>query len=540
MAKIPIRKDLFYDVNSAILKSEEDINTKNQTIVVRQTSIKDSEAINKIILLTYPGLKGYPHEAFKAQLNHFPQGQFVVELDGEVVGFCMTFIISHKIALVPHTWEVITGSGFASRHDPLGDYLYGMDICVDPKFRGKKIGERLYNERKKLCQNLGLSGIIFGARIPGYSKRKKSYSTPEEYLEAVKAKKVKDPTVSFQMRNGFEPIMIIPKYLPSDVESYGFAVLMKWDNPLIEKRGSKTITFSEDSKDNVKVCTINFEQRKIETFEEFKSIIDFFIGVAADYKCDFVLFPEFVTMSLLSIDNLKHSPVKSLEKLGEYTDQYIQLMNEASVRLNINIIGGTHLMKNEQGEMENVCFIFLRDGSIHKQAKIHPTPSEVDWWDIKGGNKLSVINTDKGAIGVLVCYDAEFPELARRLVDQGAKIIFVPFATDTRQGYLRVRYCAMARAIENQCYMVLSGNTGNLPRVHNMDINYAQSCILTPSDFAFARDGIAAETEANTEAVAIADLSIADLVKARNSGTVRNLKDRRHDLYTVTWRDLTD
>lgn len=508
----------------------------NQSINVRLTTLNDVNEINSIITKTYPGIPGYSRDTIKAQLNHFPEGQFVVEFNGVVVGFCMTFIISEKLAAVPHTWKEITGSGMASRHDPLGDYLYGMEICVDPGFRGKKIGERLYNERKKLCQNLGLAGIIFGARIPGYTKRKKVYKTPEEYLEAVNARQVKDPTVSFQMKNGFVPMFVIPNYLPSDVESLGYAVLMKWQNPLIDKQSSgRNIQFMEDEKDNVKVCTINFEQRRIESFEEFQSILEYFIGVASDYHCDFVTFPEFVTMSLLSIDLQKHSPLKSLERLGDYSERFIQFMNDAAVRFNINIIGGTHLMKNEHGEMQNICFVFLRDGSVHKQAKIHPTPSERNWWDIKGGDNLSVINTDKGAIGILICYDSEFPELARHLVDQGAKIIFVPFATDTRQGFLRVRYCSMARAVENQCYMVLSGNTGNLPRVHNMDINYAQSSILTPSDFAFSRDGIAAETEPNTEAVAIADLSIADLVKARNMGTVLNLKDRRHDLYRVAW-----
>lgn len=511
------------------------MSTKKRTVLVRQTQLSDGAQINNIILKIYPTIKGYPLDAFKAQLNHFPQGQLVVEFDGKVVGFCMTFIISKKQAEMPHTWNEITGSGMASRHDPLGEYLYGMDICVDPAFRGKKIGERLYNERRKLCQNLGLSGIIFGARIPGFSKRKKTFPTPEDYIDAVKSRRIKDPTVSFQMKNGFNPMFVIPNYLPSDTESLGYAVLMKWHNPLIDKQGGSSIQFMEDEKDNVKVCTINFKQRRIDSFEEFQSIIEFFIGVASEYKCDFVLFPEFVTMSLLSIDNLKHSSMKSLERLGDYTDRYVHLMNEAAVKFNINIIGGTHIVRNEHFEMENVCFTFLRDGSIHRQAKIHPTPSEKDWWDLKGGKQLSVINTDKGAIGILICYDAEFPELARHLVDQGAKIIFVPFSTDTRQGYLRVRYCAMARAIENQCYVVLSGSTGNLPRVHNMDINYAQSSILTPSDFAFARDGIAAETEPNTEAVAIADLSIADLVKSRNGGTVRNLKDRRHDLYLVNW-----
>jgi predicted amidohydrolase len=137
---------------------------------------------------------------------------------------------------------------------------------------------------------------------------------------------------------------------------------------------------------------------------------------------------------------------------------------------------------------------------------------------------------------VLICYDSEFPELARHLTDQGANILFVPFCTAERNGYLRVRYSCQARAVENQCYVVLSGNVGNLPRVRNMDIQYAQSCILTPCDFHFARDGIAADTTPNAEAVALADLRMDSLTVARNAGSVRNRGDRRHDLYRVVWK----
>jgi predicted amidohydrolase len=100
---------------------------------------------------------------------------------------------------------------------------------------------------------------------------------------------------------------------------------------------------------------------------------------------------------------------------------------------------------------------------------------------------------------------------------------------------MRVRYCAQARAIENQCFVVLSGNVGNLPGVDNMDVQYAQSCILTPCDFPFARDGIAAEASENIEALTIADVNLADLTWARAEGTVRNLADRRFDLYRVDW-----
>ena len=501
-------------------------------ILVRKTSFKDASAINEVVSKCYAG-PAYPIDALRAHINHFPEGQMVVEYEGKVIGFCITFIINEEEAMKPHTWKEITGSSFASRHDPTGDFLYGMDICVDPEFRGKKIGERLYNERRKLCQELKLKGIVFGARIPGYLKKKKIYPTPEDYLEAVKSKKIKDPTISFQMNNGFTPVSVLKAYLPSDNDSQGYAILMRWDNPLIDPQGLQH--YIEDAKDNVRICTINFEQRRINTLDEFKAIAEYFIGVAADYSCDFVVFPEFVTMSLLSIINKKLSPIESLEHLGQFTEPFMEFMHEASLKYNINIIGGTHMMKDKQGNMKNVCQIFLRDGSIHRQAKIHPTPTERDWWNIKGGDKLSVIQTDRGPIGVLICYDSEFPELSRHLVDQGAKIIFVPFATDTRQGYLRVRYCCQARTVENQCYFVLSGNTGNLPRVQNMDINYGQSAILTPSDFPFAKDGIAAETDTNAEMVAIADVSISDLVKARNNGTVRNLKDRRHDLYHVSW-----
>lgn len=155
---------------------------------------------------------------------------------------------------------------------------------------------------------------------------------------------------------------------------------------------------------------------------------------------------------------------------------------------------------------------------------------------MKGTSDLNVIETDCGPIGVLICYDSEFPELSRHLIDHGMYILFIPFCTDDRRGYLRVRYCAQARAVENQCFVVISGNVGNLPHVTNMNVQYAQSCILTPSDYPFSRDGIAQDTTPNVESVAIADLNIRALVTSRNVGTVLNLKDRRHDLYGLNWK----
>jgi predicted amidohydrolase len=120
------------------------------------------------------------------------------------------------------------------------------------------------------------------------------------------------------------------------------------------------------------------------------------------------------------------------------------------------------------------------------------------------------------------------------LADEGIDILFVPFLTDTQNGYSRVRNCAQARAIENECYVAIAGSVGNLPKVHNMDIQYAQSVVFTPCDFSFPTNGIKAEATPNTEMILIADVDIDLLRELNQFGSVRNLKDRRTDIYTIT------
>src|SRR3546814_17878387 len=107
-----------------------------------------------------------------------------------------------------------------------------------------------------------------------------------------------------------------------------------------------------------------------------------------------------------------------------------------ALRYNINIIGGSHPTVADDGDVQNVAYVCLRDGSVHAQEKLHPTPNERYWWKIKGGDRINDIQNDCGPIGVLICYDSEFQELTRRLVDEGARIIFVPFHTHSRHGYL--------------------------------------------------------------------------------------------------------
>lgn len=509
-------------------------------VIVRNAVLSDTGAIRKLVKIAYPGhIDNYPPSALKAHLNHFPEGQFVVEYDGQIIGYCATFKISGKYALYPHTWDEITGHGFASRHDPNGDYLYGMEVCVHPEYRGLRIGNRIYTARKRLCQAEGLKGIVFGGRIPGYAKRSKKYPDVRDYVKAVENRTLRDPVLSFQLRNQFEVINILTDYLPEDKESKHYAVHLLWENKGVkqtEKRDKKFALAHERTVNSVRVGTVQYQQRKVSSFEEFASYVEYFVDVVADYYADFVVFPELFTLQLLSIENTKLSPADSILRLTEYREPFVELMTRLAMEYNINIIGGSHPTRiDDDEEVYNISYVFLRDGQVHEQYKIHPTPNERYWWNIKGGNALNTIITDCGPIAVLICYDSEFPELARHAANQGCKLLFVPFCTDERQSYMRVRYCAQARAVENQCFVILSGNVGNLPGVENMDIQYAQSAILTPCDFPFARDGIAAEATPNVEMVSFADLSLHALEQARSQGTVLNLMDRRHDLYTVKW-----
>jgi predicted amidohydrolase/ribosomal protein S18 acetylase RimI-like enzyme len=510
-------------------------------LLIRNATLADVGAVRALSRRVYGDDLAYTLGHIRGQINNFPEGQFVAEYEGRVVGYCGTFITEERIALGPHTWMEITGGGFASRHNPGGDVLYGMEVVVDPDFRRLRIGQRLYRKRRELCQLFELKGIAFGGRMPGYARRAAQYPDPQDYVDAVVEKKVRDQVLNFQLKQGFEPQGVLRDYDGTDKSSLGHAVSMFWRNPLAAEGPSARTTHPDHRlPKSVRVATVQFQMRRIAAVEDFEEQIEYFTDVASDYEADFVTFPELYTLQLLVLEEQKLSPQEAIAKVAQYTDRYCAFMTRLAVSYNINIIGGSHPTRMADGEIRNVAYVFLRDGAVYSQDKLHPTPAEREWWNIKGGDTTSVIATDCGPIGVMVCYDSEFPEVARHLVDQGATILFVPFCTDERRGYLRVRYCSQARAVENQCYVVMSGVVGNLPNVESMDIHYAQSCILTPSDFPFSRDGVAADTDANTETIAIADLSLEALLVSRQHGAVLNLRDRRFDLYQVRWNTRTE
>jgi len=504
---------------------------------IREADLSDVDNIVALVTRAYPQMKPYRAGMVTGQINAFPFGVWVAAIDGALVGYCATIRLPGELALKPHTWAEATGGGYGSTHDPDGEFLYGYEICVDPQVRRYRIGQRFYRARRRLAERLGLKGIVIAGRMPNYAKKAKDLKTPEAYVEAVRMRKVRDQVLGFQIRNGFEPLGILPNYLPTDLESLGNAAHMIWRNPQYSEQENRPRRSASLQGDRVRIASVQYGQRRIGSFDEFRKMALYFIDVCSDYNADFVLFPELFTLQLLSIENELTSPSEAILHITKHEPEIMDFFHDAALKHNVNIIAGSTPSLRD-GSVYNVSHIFKRDGLHQRQDKIHPTPNETYWWNVIGGNEVTLIDTDCGPVAVLICYDVEFPELSRYLTDQGIYTLFVPFLTDERQSYCRVRYCAQARAVENQIYVAMAGSCGNLPNVPNMDIHYAQSCILTPCDFPFARDGIAADTTPNVEMVAFADLSLRALRGARHNGTVRNLKDRRHDLYSVQWRGL--
>lgn len=453
----------------------------------------------------------------------FSEGQIVAELNGKLVGgVCSLIVDLGDNPYRPHTYAGITDGGFFHNHDPSGDTLYGADVFVEPTLRGGGVGRLLYEARRNLCKQHNLRRILAGGRLHGYLQHADKM-TPEEYIHAVEVGDIKDLVLSFQLREGFIVRGILKNYI-TDPNSKNNASLIEWLNP------DYTPTTNQDHR-KVRVAAVQYQVRKINSFQEFAEQVEYFVETAHDYRADFVLFPEFFSVQLLSQDSLKNLPSREgIAKLAEMETEFMELMSRLSREYGLHIIAGSHPMR--RGEViYNASPVFFPDGSHVTQPKLHITPSEVKYWGITGGNELRVIDTPKARIGVLICYDSEFPEAARSLADQGAEIIFVPFCTDDRPGYQRVRICSRARAVENQLYVVTAGVIGNLPSVPAMDIHYGQASIFTPSDSEFARDGIQAEADANVEMLLVNDLDINDLYRSRSQGSVRQVIDRRRDLF---------
>lgn len=286
----------------------------------------------------------------------------------------------------------------------------------------------------------------------------------------------------------------------------------------------------------VRIAAVQYLLRSIDNWDGFENQVRFVMKAAGEYKPQFVMFPEIFTTQLLSFMDTSDLRM-AVRNMDAYTQKYIDLFKELARKWHVHIIGGSH-PTIVNGQLLNVAYLFTPDGSVYTQDKIHLTRWEKEKWKGDPGHHLKVFDTPFGKISILICYDIEFPELSRMVCQQGADIIFVPSCTDDRQGFWRVRYCCHARAIENQVYVAVTGTVGNLT-VEGLGMHFGQAAIITPSDFPFARDGIAAEGVPNMEQIVIADVDLGKLVSNRVNGTTIPLYDKRVDVYNNSVEVIT-
>lgn len=498
---------------------------------LRNLEVEDYPQLKRLMDRVYDDIGGaWPKQTIARLVDEFPDGQIAIDDDGELVGVALSLMVDYTQFSNPHKYEDLIGRKEVILNNQEGDALYGLDVLIDPDYRGHRLGRRLYDTRKELCRSMNLRAILAGGRIPNYHQYTDELK-PTEYIEQVARKEIHDPILSFQLANDFQVKRLMRSYLPEDEKSQGFATLLEWNNILYEPADRVL----QNVKTQARVGAVQWQMREFESVEAVLQQVEYFVDALSDYQSDFAVFPELFNAPLMGLTD-QSNQVEAIRFLGTFTERFKTEMGRMAVSYNINIIAGSMIEEGNDGLLYNVAFLFRRDGTMEHQAKLHITPQERRDWVIEGGHELAVFDTDAGRVGMLICYDVEFPEVSRLLADDSMDILFVPFWTDTKNGYLRVRHCAQARAIENECYVVICGSVGNLPSIENLDIQYAQSAVFSPSDFAFPHDAVLNETTPNTEMIFFSDLDFQRLKIVRNEGSVTNLKDRRKDLFTLKRR----
>ncbi len=470
----------------------------------------------------------WPENTIFQLIEDFPEGQLGLMDEDKLVGIALSVLVDYDRFSNPHTYDDLIGPQSEILNNAKGDAVYGLDMLIHPDYRGFRLGRRLYDARKELCRQYNLKAILAGGRITAYHKYSDELK-PTEYIKAVSRKEIYDPILTFQLSNDFQVKRLLRKYLPEDEKSEGYATLLEWSNIMYEPEAAVVDTRATQARLGV----VQWQMREAASFEDLLQQVEYFVDALSEYQSDFALFPEFFNAPLMGLCP-ETDRAAAIRFLAGFTEEFCTQMSRMAVSYNINIITGSMPLL-EDNRLYNVSYLCRRDGTVDEQRKLHITPHEKWAWVIEGGHELKVFDTDAGKIGILICYDVEFPELGRLLNEQGLEILFVPFWVDTRNAYLRVRHCAQARAIENECYVAIAGSVGNLPSVDSLDVQYAQSAVFTPSDFAFPHDAVLSESTPNTEMLMFADVDLAALKKLRAEGAVTNFKDRREDLYKVNW-----
>jgi predicted amidohydrolase len=272
-----------------------------------------------------------------------------------------------------------------------------------------------------------------------------------------------------------------------------------------------------------KVAAAQYPVERLADFAAWQAKLARWVAEAADAGARLAVFPEYGGMELSSLDPTTladlHASIRALAPLAERIDA---AHAELAARHGVHILAASLPVCGEDGCFRNHARLFTPRGKSGTQQKIVMTRFEREQWSIAAGGPVRVFLTDLGAIGVAICYDAEFPLLVRAQAEAGAELILVPSATDTLHGWQRVRIGARARALENQCYVVQSPVVGVAEWAPSLDVSHGAAGIYGPPDLGFPEDGIVAQGQLDVPGWVYGEIDLDKVAEVRRAGAVFN------------------
>ncbi|TRW89726.1 carbon-nitrogen hydrolase family protein [Candidatus Methylobacter oryzae] len=277
----------------------------------------------------------------------------------------------------------------------------------------------------------------------------------------------------------------------------------------------------------VKIATAQYDIGFLENWQQYQSKAERWVAKASEQDAKILLFPEYASMELASLfgEDVYSSLSKQLAAMQSLHNDYLSLFQGLAKKYRCIIQAGTFPVETDSAVYRNRAYLFMPDGQIDHQDKLMMTRFENEQWLIQKGDELRYFDTDYGRIAINICYDSEFPMLARKQVEAGANLILVPSCTDTLAGYHRVKIGCQARALENQCYVVQSALVGNAPWSEAVDVNIGAAAVYTPVDRGFPDNGILAEGNLNEVQWVFAEVSLSACATVREQGQVFNYRD---------------
>ena len=358
--------------------------TKREKIKVRRWQAEDIPGIVKCHRAAYPDYPEdgghYNERSYRLQFQAFPEGQFLAELNGQVVGYATSLIVQlDDDTPYTYTYSEITGAGTFSTHTPSGDTLYGADIAVHPAYRRQGIAKLLYQQRKKLIKRYNLRRTIAYGRIPGYGDYAGKL-TAEEYVRAVEAGQIEDSALNMHLLTGYQVKKVLIDFVWDD-SSLNYSTLLELPNPDYkpERRKIAAVPLHRPVR-KIRVCAAQYLMRPIDSWDEFERSVEFFVETADTYHCHFLLLPELFTAQLFCTMPRIWSSQQTMHELANLTDRYLEMFTKLAVEHNLYIIGGSQPVRRDNS-LYNVAHLFTPTGHIYTQDKLHITPGERKEWD---------------------------------------------------------------------------------------------------------------------------------------------------------------